>query len=389
MSERGQFADRSEPLRLAILQRVVTPYRVALFRRLSAEPNLDLRVFAGDDLPNSKVRNAADVSGIDVVRVPTKFIQIGGRTIVHHQGLLSFLADFAPDAILTEGESNLLSALGALRYRLSNPHVAALHWSLGGLPGEPMQRTGLRARLVNLFRKRFDAFVVYSSYGKDVLRVNGVNPGQVFVATNVADLTKHVKASKEISRESARAELSLDERCLVLFVGALTKAKRLKVLVEAAESLDPNRFHVVIVGDGEMLDWLASEVERRGLTHVSLPGRISGGIASYFAAADVVALPGRGGMVISEAMAYGCPVIAYHADGTEFDLVIDGETGIRMKRGDSDELREALERVALDSDRFVAMGNAARDRLLGRFGIEDMSSQIMRAVLDALGRRNG
>ena len=46
MSERGQFADRSEPLRLAILQRVVTPYRVALFRRLSAEPNLDLRVFA-------------------------------------------------------------------------------------------------------------------------------------------------------------------------------------------------------------------------------------------------------------------------------------------------------------------------------------------------------
>ena len=102
-----------------------------------------------------------------------------------------------------------------------------------------------------------------------------------------------------------------------------------------------------------------------------------------------MALPGRGGMVISEAMAYGCPVIAYQADGTEFDLVVDGETGIRMKRGDSEELLEAIESVALEIDHFAAMGNTARDRLLGRFGIEDMSSQIMRAVLDALARRNG
>ena len=37
--------------------------------------------------------------------------------------------------------------------------------------------------------------------------------------------------------------------------------------------------------------------------------------------ADVVVVPGRGGIVISEAMVHGVPVIVHQADGTEYELV--------------------------------------------------------------------
>ena len=37
-------------LTLAVLQRVCTPYRLELFRRLAARPGLRVRLFIGDDL---------------------------------------------------------------------------------------------------------------------------------------------------------------------------------------------------------------------------------------------------------------------------------------------------------------------------------------------------
>ena len=55
-------------------------------------------------------------------------------------------------------------------------------------------------------------------------------------------------------------------------------------------------------------------------------------MAEVYCKADIVYVPGRGGMIISEAMAFACPVILHEADGTEYDLVINGKTGFRIKK---------------------------------------------------------
>jgi len=133
--------------------------------------------------------------------------------------------------------------------------------------------------------------------------------------------------------------------------------------------------------------WLLQEVRSRGLGHVSLPGRVTEGIENYYRAADVVALPGRGGMVISEAMAYGRPVIAYHADGTEYDLVIDGVTGVLLQRGTADELQDAIKAMARDPDVTERMGDEAVQRLQDYFGTRAIVERISTAVRVAAGLR--
>ena len=66
-------------LSLAILQRVCTGYRLELFRRLAARPELRVRVFIGDDQPGTKVKSAPDLGDLDVVRLPTRWLGSGRR----------------------------------------------------------------------------------------------------------------------------------------------------------------------------------------------------------------------------------------------------------------------------------------------------------------------
>ncbi len=67
--------------------------------------------------------------------------------------------------------------------------------------------------------------------------------------------------------------------------------------------------------------------ELEALADVSYPEtEFPGGIhdealAPWFRKADLFVLPGTGGLALQQAMAYGLPVIAGVADGTQADLV--------------------------------------------------------------------
>ena len=47
-------------------------------------------------------------------------------------------------------------------------------------------------------------------------------------------------------------------------------------------------------------------------------------ILEVYKAIDLLVLPGRGGIVISEALSLGVPVLVYQGDGVELDLIVDG-----------------------------------------------------------------
>ena len=375
--------------RLAILQRVCTGYRASLFRRLAAEQRWQVRVFIGADLPLSKVRSASDLSRLDVVRLPTQWIRVGRRSWAVHRGLVRALRRYRPDAILCEGESNMLSGLAALRYRMRYRHVGVVHWSLGGLPGAVVRPGSVRGRLKYLLQRRFDGFVVYSSFGKDMLLRLGHSAERIFVATNVSDTQTHLARAREMtdSRSQARAKLGLPDRFTVLYVGALDESKRLEHLLYAMEGLDPDLVNVVVVGDGPMMPRLRQLAEARGLASVQMPGRVTRELPLYYRASDVFVLPGRGGMVISEAMAYALPVIVYQADGTEYDLVRHRGSGLRLTRGDVQELRNAITFCHDNPHQAAAWGRAGQKLVTERFTQDHMVRRILEALDAACTRR--
>ena len=67
------------------------------------------------------------------------------------------------------------------------------------------------------------------------------------------------------------------------------------------------------------------------------------------------------GRTVLEAMAAGRPVVAYDG-GTPARLVVHGETGFVVPRGDVAAAAEALEALARDPARLLAMGRAGRER---------------------------
>ena len=375
MSDRG--------MRIAVLQRVCADYRVGLFLGLSSVGNVEMRLFIGYDLPGTKVKGVDVCPGVSVTKLETRFIRLGRRILPVHVGLVDELRKFRPTVVLCEGESHFVGYLQAIYYRLRYDRRARLiHWCFIALPGCPKKRWGVAEGVKAYFRRYFSAFLVYSSFSRDRLVELGVDQRKVFVATNVGDVEKSLKQSDAITETKAEARkiLGLPERFTVLYVGTLSWSKRPDVVLDLARECEPERYSFVVLGSGDLLPDLRTRVAREGLQDVRLAGKVTGQLPLYYRAADVVLMPGRGGIVISEAMAFGVPVVVHQADGTEYDLVRNWVTGVVVSAGAVEDFREALEELRNDPVRCAAMGSASRQMVERRWNTGNMVCQIVRAA---------
>jgi glycosyltransferase involved in cell wall biosynthesis len=377
--EEGQ----SKLLRVAVLQRVLPQYRVALFKALSMELSGVLRVFIGEDILNSKVRSAKYFEGLDVVTLPTRHILLGNRVLTNHIGLVNQLRQFGPDVIICEGESNLLNYLKVILYfKFVSRQTIVIHWSLGGLPGAaPIGK--LKQFMKRTLLSFFDSYIVYSSFGKDALIKLNCDPKKITVAVNVSDTSKHIEKSLALSprKRELRTELGLPGRFTVIYVGDFSHGKRIEVLIEAAIASQSNPFSLLLLGDGVKFNEIKQRVVKAKLDNVFMPGRVDWEtLARYYAASDLFVLPGLGGMVISEAMAFGLPVLVHQADGCELDLVIHDKTGYRLTSGGATEIYSCINTLRQRPEKLAAMGEAARSLVVNTFTIKAAAQSIQGAV---------
>lgn len=380
------------PIRIAIIQRVCKAYRIGLFQRLMALDGCTLRIFYGDDDPspqNEKIRSNGDLSDIDTLKLPTKFYRLGTRTLIHQQGLFNALDDFQPDVIICEAESHFLANLKVIVYRRKRPHVGLIQWTLGGLPGVPLKPHSLKSRFKSHIQKHFDGFTTYSSFAADTLKKLGHSAEKIFIAPNVSDTQHHLKTAETItlSRSEARSHLNLPDRFTVIYAGNLAANKRLDQLLIAAKMLDPKRYNFVLLGKDGLIDKLQDYAREHQLDNVYFPGHITGDLPLYYRAADALILPGRGGMVISEAMAYARPVIVWQADGTEYDLVRHLQTGLRLTQGTPEDFCQAIEFLRNNPQKAQTYGLAGQSLVRDKFTMEHMAQQILSAAQTVKNRK--
>ena len=380
------------PIRMAIIQRVCTGYRVPLFSQLSARTDIEVTLFIGHDVPRSKVKSSSGLLDIDYRKLNTRFVRLGSRILPWHIGLIAEFRKLKPDVILCEGESHFIGYLQAILYKyFFNRRVALMHWCFISLPGwSAIGGVGFRALIKIFFRRFFDAFVVYSSFSKKCLLKLGQPSDKVFVATNVSDTKGFLNLSDAMTESvsEARKKLKLPERFTVLYLGTLDANKRPDMMLDLAKESDNECYNFVLLGSGPLFEELHERVAREHLSSVFLPGRVVDDLPFYFRAADVLMLPGRGGMVMSEAMAWGLPVIVHQADGTEYDLVQDGVTGFHLQSGNLNDFRKALEQLQSNPGLCEKMGSESRRLVKSRFTTENMVNQIVSAAQYAKKARN-
>ncbi len=366
-------------VKIVILQRVSTCYRTPLFRELTKKLSDNFCLFVGESFADEKAKNCKDLSGINLELHKTKRIRIGTHNFYIHKKLIRNLYKNKPDVIICEGESSFLSYLKAILYRLLNPNTKLIHWSLGALPGVK-DNNSLPRLLILMLKKSFDGYLVYSSYGKKRLIKQGIAENKIFISVNVSDTAYHLNSYKNSQQKAININYKFNpNKKYVLFVGAIVKAKNLEFLLDVAETLKDNTDIIfIIVGDGDQKSHLEEIALEKNLRNCHFVGKVTKGLPEYYIKSDLFFLPGRGGMVISEAMCYRLPVIAYQADGVEHDLLQHGHTGFLLKNNKADEAAATI-KECLKKD-LKEVGISAQELIIKKYSTHHMAESILESI---------
>ena len=162
--------------------------------------------------------------------------------------------------------------------------------------------------------------------------------------------------SRDMRREMAGAHA---DATLLLYVGRLSHEKQLHHIRPALEAMPDTR--LVLVGDGPARESL--ERQFAGLP-VNFMGYLRGErLSKAYASADIFVFPSRletFGLVVTEAMAAGLPVVASRVGGVA-DVVREGDTGYTFAVGDTAGLIDGVRSIKCDRANIRRMGALARE----------------------------
>jgi len=99
----------------------------------------------------------------------------------------------------------------------------------------------------------------------------------------------------------------------------------------------------------------------------------------YFDACDLVVLPGLGGLVISEAMCYGKPVLVGIGDGCEKDLVT-AENGFIHPNMNGKDIARIVRVLQRDKSLIQKMGERSLKIIQDDYNIESYLKNIVYAI---------
>ncbi len=272
------------------------------------------------------------------------------------------LAAFQPDLLHAAHPACLGASAFHYSSRLRVPLLVSYHcqlpkwlhyYGLGKL--EPLAWWGVKAAY-----NRADVTLATSQWMQAELRRRGVERVELWQRGVDTDQFHPQRASREMR---ARLTQGHPDDNLLLYVGRLSAEKEIEKcrrLFAASSSL-----RLALVGDGPHRRKLE---EHFAGTPTCFTGFLKGEeLAAAFASADVFFMPSRTetlGLVLLEAMAAGCPVVAVQAGGIT-DVVQDGVTGHLYLPGDLSTAIARIQKLLGDPSHCETMRQRARREAQG------------------------
>jgi glycosyltransferase involved in cell wall biosynthesis len=212
--------------------------------------------------------------------------------------------------------------------------------------------------------------------------------GKIATIANAADTDRYPAS---IDRAAVRERLGVPpDTTLLLSVGKLLRQKGHVFLIDALAAFEDPHAVVLVAGEGDLRPELEARIAARGLgDRLRLLG-IRHDIPELLAAADAFVLPSLWEglpMALLEAMASGLPVLATEVSGTR-EVVEPGVSGLLVPPGDVDRLAAGLRellRIARTPEATRAMGRAARQRVVERYGVRAQAAAhaaLYRSILE-------
>lgn len=250
------------------------------------------------------------------------------------------------------------------------------HYGLGMLEGVMWE-------LIKAVHNQASINLVTSTAMRAELTEHGVERAKVWQRGVDTELFRPELASRDMRDRLSQGH---PDAPLLLYIGRLSAEKEIDRIKPVLESIPDAR--LALVGDGPHREELATHFAG---THTNFVGYLGGEeLGSAYASADAFVFPSRTetlGLVLLEAMAAGCPVVAANSGGIP-DIVTSGENGFLFDPKD-DEGAIAATRHLLDrsAERELMRRNArieaekwgwnAATRQLQQYYAEVLSSTSM------------
>lgn len=251
--------------------------------------------------------------------------------------------------------------------------------------GFQAQRTSQPKRtLARLINSPVCGVVCASDFGRRCLIKTGVLPEHrfkvIYNATHLADLAAVPKLSRNF-----RARFRIpDDRVIITQVGQLIPEKGVHDLLAAFKLAlaKDKQLQLVLVGEGPNRPEYERKIAEWGLSsRVILTGLMEDvSDAGVFEASDICCLTSRWeelfGFVLVEAMTRGKPVVATRVGGIP-EIVVPGETGFLVDRGDIEGIATHLVELAQSPSLQMKMGTAGRERMANLFDVRENVLQVI------------
>ena len=306
------------------------------------------------------------------------------------------------DVILVYAPSPILQALPALALARRKRVPLAL-WVQDLWP-DALEATGfvrnrhvlrLTEQVVRQIYARSDIVLAQSEAFRDRIILQSGDADKVFFLPNSFDPRNLESEGSSIAKQLAQAMRGFFS---VTFTGNIGHAQSMETLLAAAQELaDVPDVRFFVFGDGSRLNWLREEVSRMGLSNVVLAGSLPrGDMPTVMQASSALLLTlGSGGVgsytIPSKLQAYlamGKPIIA-SADGEAARVVVESESGIVCRAGNSSDLAAAILHLRrMSPDEHARLGARGRAYFGAHFSLSGTMKRLAILLEESL-RRSG
>jgi len=221
--------------------------------------------------------------------------------------------------------------------------------------------------------RRMSHVVCVSEGQAKKVRAAGVAPEKVSVIRNSIDAGRFASPDSE-GRQRLETLFTIKPRYIVLAVGRLSPEKGFERLIEAARDVRAQRPEVgfVLIGEGPLREPLQRQIDAAGLQSSFILAGFRRDVDTLMPHADLLVqssytegLPN----VVLEAMAAAVPVVATEVGGTG-EVVIEGETGLLVRPGQSAALSAGMLCVFADEGWRRQLGTRGREHVTQHFTFE-------------------
>lgn len=324
--------------KVVIVTNIPSPYRVDLFYYMQTHMTIyDIHIIYTNISESNRLWSVNKEKLLQSHILHSKIIRRKRSSDTEYihlaTGVIRELSSIGPDIVIAF-EYNL-AALETLCWCKLH-HKSFIHLTDGTLHSEK-NISGYQKLSRHIIIKNSDAYIASSTKAKEKLLSWGAPEDKILVSFLTVDTTPYLKLQR--SPESGR----------ILYVGRITKGKRLDLLIQALPYLHTN-YCLRIVGDGD-------EAEINQLKEMADKYKVSDKIIwcgfkkgeslfDEYRKADVFVFPSCYdcfGLVLVEALCAGLPiVVSKYADGA-YDIVKDGVNGFIVDPHHSERFAQALE----------------------------------------------